>query len=158
MRFALTTATISASNAWRSSSFRLAQSILSSVTKIECSDLIWHSHTPPILLAVGRFLFHWIHWPRCSRMNSLIFLWFISENTLFSSALTSTKIMLFLDLMTRTLPLLDTNLRSAGMTTSTGSEFVDSMWIALLEVLNFIFFLSDSLHILQTALRATKSK
>ena len=133
MGLVLTIASTSARNVWSDSSFRLVPCIFSSATKIECVGLIWHSHIPPIFLAVGGFLFHWIHWPPCSSMNSLIFLWFISENALFSSALAPTKFVPLLVLMTQTLPLLDTNLQSACMKASVDSEFVDSIWIALLE-------------------------
>ena len=66
-------------------------------------------------------------------MNSLIFLWFISENALFSFAMAPTKSVVLSVLMTQTLPLLDTNLWSACTKASVDSEFVDSIWIALLE-------------------------
>ena len=81
---------------------------------------MWRSHASPILLR--GFFSHWTHWPPCSSMNSLIFLWFISENALFSSRLAPKKFVPLSVLMTQTLPLLDTNLRS-----------VDSIWIAQLK-------------------------
>ena len=87
----------------------------------------------PILLAVGEFLSHWIHWPLCSSKNSLIFLWFISENALLSSALAPTKFVPLSVLMTWTLPLLDTNFWRLCVKALVDSEFVDSIWIALLE-------------------------
>ena len=115
-------------------SFRLVPCIFSSATKIEHADLICCFHIPPILLAVGGFLFHWIYWPPCSSMNSLIFLCFISENALFStSALAPTKFVLLSALMTRRLPLLDANLQSACMTALVDSEFVDWIWFVLPE-------------------------
>ena len=104
MGLVLTIGSTSARNVWSDSSFRLAPCIFSCATKIEHADLIWHSHTPSILLAVGGFLFHWIHWPPCSSRKSLISLWFISEKALFSSALAPTKFVLLSVLMTQTLP------------------------------------------------------
>ena len=89
--------------------------------------------TPSILLIVGGFLFHWIHWPPCSSTVLLIFLCFISENALISSAVAPTKFVPLSVLLTRTLPLLDTDLQSACTKASVDSEFVDSIWIALLE-------------------------
>ena len=133
MRLVLTIASTSARNVRSDSSFRLVPCIFSSTTKIERADLIWRFHTPSILLAVGGFYFRWIHWPPCSSMNSLIFLWFISENALFSSALASTKFVPLSVLITWTLPLLDTNLRRACMKASVDSEFVDYIWVALFE-------------------------
>ena len=116
-----------ASNVRSDSSFRLVPCILSSANNTEWPYLIWRSQTPPLLLAVGGFLFHWIHWPPGSSMNSLIFLCFISENVLFSSALAPTNIVPLSVLTTQTLPLLDTDLWSAFMKVS------DSIWIELLE-------------------------
>ena len=52
-----------ASNVRSDSSFRLVPCILSSANNIEWAHLIWRSQTPPLLLAVGGYLFHWIHWP-----------------------------------------------------------------------------------------------
>ena len=127
MGLVLTITSTSARNMWSNSSFRLVPCIFSSATKIERADLIWGSYTPPILLAVGGFLFHWLYCPPCSSINSLIFLWFISENALFSSALAPTKVVPLSVLMTRKLPLLDTNLRSACMKASIDSEFIDSI-------------------------------
>ena len=74
MGFVLTIASTLARNVQSDSSFRLVPCIFSSAIKIgrlvpcifssaikiEHADLIWCSHTP-ILLAVGGFLFHWIH-------------------------------------------------------------------------------------------------
>ena len=60
MGFVLTIASTLARNVQSDSSFRLVACIFSSAIKTEHADLIWHSHTP-ILLAVGGFLFHWIH-------------------------------------------------------------------------------------------------
>ena len=133
MGLVLTIASTSARNVWGDSSFRLAPCIFSSATKIEHADLIWCSHTPLILLAVEGFLFQWIHWPPCSSMNSLIFLWFITENALFGFALAPTKFMPLSVLIIRALLLLDTNLWSACMKALVDTEFVDSIWIALLE-------------------------
>ena len=63
-------------------------------------------------------------------MNSLFFLQFISENTLFSSALTqTTKFMSLLALMTLSFHPFDTNLQSTCMKGAVDSEFVDSIWI-----------------------------
>ena len=52
-----------ASNVRSDSSFRLVPCILSSANNIEWAHLIWRSQTPPLLLAVGGYLFRWIHWP-----------------------------------------------------------------------------------------------
>ena len=60
MGFVLTIASTLARNVQSDSSFRLVPCIFSSAIKIERADLIWRSHIP-ILLAVGGFLFHWIH-------------------------------------------------------------------------------------------------
>ena len=109
MGLVLTVASTSAGNVRSDSSFRHVPYILNNTTKIERKDLFWHSHTPPIMLAVEEFLFHCIHWSPWSSINSLIFLWFITENTLFSSALAPTKFVPLSVLMTGTLPLLDTN-------------------------------------------------
>ena len=57
----LTIASTSARNVQSDSSFRPVLCNFSSATKIELADLIWCSDTLPILLAVGGFLFHWIH-------------------------------------------------------------------------------------------------
>ena len=59
-------------------------------------------------------------------MNSLIFLWFISENALFSSAPAPVTFVPLSVLMSQTLPLIDINLPSACMKASVDSEFVDS--------------------------------
>ena len=107
MGLVLIIASTSGRNVWSNSSFRLFPCSFSSATKIERANPIWCSHTHPILLAVGGFLFHWIPWLPCSSKNSMIFLWFISENALFSSAMALTKFVLWSVLMTRTLPLLD---------------------------------------------------
>ena len=55
MGLVLKIASTSARNVRSDLSFRLVPCIFSSATKIERADLIWRSHAPPILLAVGGF-------------------------------------------------------------------------------------------------------
>ena len=145
MGFVLTIASTLARNVQSDSSFRLVPCIFSSAIKIdrlvpcifssaikiERADLIWCSHIP-ILLAVGGFLFHWIHWPPWSNMNSLIFLWFNFKMPC-SVLHWPPKICTVSTSDESTLSFLDRNLWSACMKASVDSEFVDSIWIVLLE-------------------------
>ena len=96
MELVLTIATASTRS---DSSFRFVPCIFSKANRIERADFIWRSHTHSILLAVGEFLSHRIHWLSYSSMNSLIFLWFTSEYALFSSELAPTKFLPLLVLM-----------------------------------------------------------
>ena len=73
-----TIASTSISKVHNDSSFRLVPWVFNKEVKIVLAILIYHSHTPPILLAEGGFRFHSIHSPLWSLMKSLIFCWFIS--------------------------------------------------------------------------------
>ena len=123
MSLVWTIASTSARNICSDSLFRLIPCTSSTATKIERADLIWRLHTPPILPAVGGLPFQWIHCPPCSSINTLILcslslkMWFCTGPSKICTNTSSDDL---------SLPLLDTNLRSACMKTSVNSEFADS--------------------------------
>ena len=104
--------------------FKIIACVLSSATKIERADFVCSSYIPSLLSSVGGFLFHWFQWTPNSNMNSWILLWFIPENSLFSSVLAPIKFVQLSVLMTWTLLFLDTNLWSICMKASTESKFI----------------------------------
>ena len=66
-------ASTSTSSVCKDSSLRLAPWVFKRDSKIFLADLICLSHTLPMLLAAGEFLFYVIHSPPLSYLNWLIF-------------------------------------------------------------------------------------
>ena len=91
-------ASTSTSSVCKDSSLRLAPWVFKRDSKIFLADLICLSHTLPMLLAAGEFLFYVIHSPPLSYLNWLIFWWFISVKALASSAESPTNFVPPLDI------------------------------------------------------------
>ena len=123
----------STNNVQRDSLLWLSPWFLSIAERILLADWICRSHTPPMLLAMGRLCFQLIHTPPNSIMKSLILFSSILPNAFLSSILAPTKLVLLSLQTILTFPLLLINCLNASMKLSVVKLFVVSMCTTLLD-------------------------
>ena len=126
-------ASTSTSRVCKESSDKLLPWVFSKELKIALAPQIWRSHTPPVLLDGGGFLFRIIHSPPFSFKKLPILILSISWNARDSSADVQTKFEPLSDLIILTFPLHPTNLLKLMMNESVLREYTTSMCMALLD-------------------------
>ena len=126
-------ASTSTSRVCKESSDKLLPWVFSKELKIALAPQIWRSHTPPVLLDGGGFLFRIIHSPPYSFKKLPILILSISWNARDSSADVQTKFEALSDLIILTFPLHPTNLLKLMMNESVLREYTTSVCMALLD-------------------------
>ena len=129
----LTIASTSTTRVCNDCSVKLLPWVFSNEFRIERALLICRSHTPPILLACGGFLFHTIQSPPFSSKKLPIFLWSIFWKTRISSADSPIKFGPLSDLTNLTIPLLPKKRLKIKMKESVLEERTTSICISLLQ-------------------------
>ena len=123
----------SPNNVQRDSSLKLSPWFLSIAERKLLADRICHSHTPPMLLAMGGLHFQLIHSPPNSIKKSLILFSSISPSAFFSSMLAPTKLAPLSLRIILTFPLLLIKRLSAWMKPSVVKFLVTLMCTDLLD-------------------------